>query len=78
MTIDANTPGMFPGEDPIEMLRGMTMAFMVLLATQPNMTFEVSRETMENFAYHEYKLDASFDPVTGARTFMLTREVAVQ
>ena len=61
-------------DDPVEMLRGLTMAFMVMLSKQPNMCYEITHELICSFPFDEYKLSAIEDDVTGNKTFMLILE----
>lgn len=70
--IDAQIKNPFPGEDPIEMLRAMVMAFMVLLSKQPNMGCEFSLKELREFPYECFDLNAFADEVDGSQTFMLT------
>lgn len=71
MDIDANP---FPTEDPILMLRKVTMAFMLTLSKQPNMLLEFTEGSMQNFPYECFRLTASIDEKTGTVTFMLVPE----
>ena len=71
MDIDANP---FPTEDPILMLRKVTMAFMLTLSKQPNMLLEFSEGVMQNFPYECFRLTASIDEDSGTVTFMLVPE----
>ena len=61
-------------DDPIKLLRGVTMAFMILLSNQPNMTCEFSEKLMREFPYELFSLSATSDPITGDQTYMLVRE----
>lgn len=71
MDIDANP---FPTEDPILMLRKVTMAFMLTISKQPNMALEFTRDAMRDFPYECFRLTASIDEKTQAITFMLLPE----
>jgi hypothetical protein len=68
---DAHNP--YAGEDPVKMLRAMTMAFMVFLSKQPHMAFTLPVEVIEEFPYDDYRLSAMSDP-DGTQTFLLIRE----
>lgn len=71
MDIDVNP---FPSEDPILMLRRITVAFMLTLAKQPNMMLEFTVKTMKTFPYECFRISSSTDPKTGAITFLLIPE----
>lgn len=71
MDIDVNP---FPTEDPVLMLRKITMAFILTLSKQPNLMLEFSRELMQSFPYECFRLSGSTDPVTGTVTFVLIPE----
>ena len=68
-----DAPEPYAGEDPVKMLRALTMAFMVMLSRQPNMTCEFSKEVIGSFPFEDYKLSAISDP-DGSQTFLLIRE----
>lgn len=57
-------------DDPVEMLRGVTMAFIQLLAQQPNRCFIITAERMAEFPYEDYNLTA-FTTKDGGQAFAL-------
>jgi len=60
-------------EDLVNMLKALTMAFMLFLSRQPNMILEFPLSDFENFPYEDYKLSGMNDS-KGTQTFMLIRE----
>lgn len=64
------TQNALESEDPVLMLRAMTMAFMVMLSRQPNMACEFTSKVMREFPFDHYRLSAISDP-DGTQTFML-------
>lgn len=61
-------------DHPVDMLRAVTMAFMVLLSRQENMSFEITLKEMQTFPYDCFRLAATGDPETKTQTFMLVSE----
>lgn len=70
MPIDAKS-NPFPSEDPVEMLRAITMAFTLLVARQPHMMVSYKLTDFVEFPFECFRLSASQDPQTGTTTFML-------
>ena len=70
--IDVTAKNPIPGQDPIEMLRAIMKAFMLLLNRQPNCLIEFNHQELASFPYGDFRL-ASFSDYNGNQTFMLVR-----
>lgn len=59
------------GQNAERMLRGVTMAIMLILSQQPQMMYEVSADLRRDFPYECFSFEAHVDEDTGTITFML-------
>jgi hypothetical protein len=53
------------------MMKGLTMAFMLLLSAQEGLTFTISKDLLSCFPFDDYELEAEVDEKTGTTTFSL-------
>jgi hypothetical protein len=64
----------FPTEDPVHMLRAITMAFTILVSRQPHMMVEFGKNEFLEFPFECFRLSAAEDPTTGATVFMVVND----
>ena len=53
------------------MMKGLTMAFMILLSAQEGLSFTISKELLTCFPFDDYELEAEVDEKNETTTFTL-------
>ena len=63
--------------DDALVVKGIVMAFMVMLSAQDHFTFRVSHELLSAFPYSDFELRADRDPENGDTVFSLHHDDTV-
>lgn len=71
MTFDASSVFDLDHDDENKVVKGLVMAFMLVVSKQPHMMLEIDRKQFIEFPYECFQLTAAKDPVTDNYTFML-------